>query len=213
LVSKDRVMASSHDSVPAVVFSGQRRDGRGTYVYLETLGGGNGARHDSDGMDGIHVHISNTSNLPAEALEHEYSLLVDEYAFVEDTGAAGRHRGGCGLARQIRVLEDGIIFSVRSDSHIVTAPGVFGGGDGHTARLVQNHGQPDEKILGSKVAYIEMKTGDTMRIETGGGGGYGPPGERPLALLAGDILGGKMSRSLAEREYGAEMVMAALKGT
>ena len=215
LVSKERVMASSHDSVPAMVFSGQRRDGRGTYVYLETLGGGNGARFDSDGMDGIHVHVSNTSNLPAEALEHEYDLLVDEYAYVEDSGGAGHHRGGCGLARQIRVLEDGIIFSVRSDSHIVTAPGVFGGYDGHTARLVQNHGRPDEQLLGSKVAHIEMKAGESMRIETGGGGGYGPPGERPLPLLAVDVRGGKMSRPSAERDYGAKMVQAALdeKGT
>jgi N-methylhydantoinase B len=215
LVSKERVMASSHDSVPAMVFSGQRRDGRGTYVYLETLGGGNGARYDCDGMDGIHVHVSNTSNLPAEALEHEYDLLVDEYAFVEDSGGAGHHRGGCGLARQIRVLKDGIIFSVRSDSHIVTAPGVFGGCDGHTARLVQNHGRPDEQLLGSKVAHIEMKAGESMRIETGGGGGYGPPGERPLPLLAFDVRGGKMSRSSAERDYGAKMVLTALdeKGT
>ena len=212
LVPKERVMASSHDSVPAIVFSGQRRDGRGTYVYLETLGGGNGARFDRDGMDGIHVHISNTSNLPAEALEHEYNLLVDEYAFVEDSGAAGRYRGGCGLARQIRVLEDGIIFSVRSDSHIVTAPGVFGGCDGHTARLIQNHGRSDEQLLGSKVAHIEMKAGESMRIETGGGGGYGSPQERPLPLLAADVYGGKMSRSTAERDYGAEMVRAALDG-
>ena len=211
LIPEEDVMASSHDAVPAICFSGKRRDGRGTYVYMETLGGGNGALSDRDGMDGIHVHTSNTSNLPTEALEYEYSLLVDEYALVEDSGGAGRYRGGCGLARQIRALKDGIIFSVRADNHIITAPGVFGGFDGQTARLIQNFGKHDEKALGSKVAHIEMKSGDSMRIETGGAGGYGPPVERSLSLLASDILGGKVSLSKANNDYGNELVQKALE--
>lgn len=207
----ERVMASGHDSVPAIVFSGERLDRPGTYVYLETIGGGAGARHDADGMDGVHVHISNSTNLPVEALEHEYSLLVDEYAFVEDSGGAGRYRGGLGLARQIRVRVDGVIFSVRADCHHIPAPGVFGGGDGATARLIQNNGTPDMKMLGSKVSHIVMKAGDSMRMETGGGGGYGPPAERPLHLLARDIRGGKVSREKAERDYGAARVRRALE--
>ena len=76
-----------------------------------------GARCDADGMEAIHVHLTNTSNLPAEALENEYPLLVDEYALVSDSGGAGRYRGGLGIARQIRAVVPGTIFSVRSDSH------------------------------------------------------------------------------------------------
>jgi N-methylhydantoinase B len=210
LLSKERVMASSHDSVPAMVFSGERKDGRGTYVYLETIGGGCGALHDRDGMDGVHVHITNTSNLPAEAMEHEYPLLIDEYAFVVDSGGAGRHRGGLGLTRQIQARCDGIIFSVRADSHIISAPGVFGGLGGATARLIQNHTRPDMKMLGSKVAHIVLSAGESIRMETAGGGGYGSPHERPLHLIAQDIRGGKVSRAAAERDYGIDRVRTAL---
>ena len=169
----ERVMASGNDVVPAIVFSGELTRRQGYYVYLETLGGGSGARADGDGMDAVHVHMTNTSNLPAEALENEYPLMVDEYALVEDSGGAGTHRGGLAIARQIRALVPGTIFSVRSDSHTVgVATGVFGGLDGRRARLVRNPGRPDAEELFSKVARVEMQAGDSMRIETPGGGGY-----------------------------------------
>ena len=86
-------------------------------------------------MDAVHVHLTNTSNLPAEALEHEYPLLVDEYALVPDSGGAGTQRGGVGIARQISAMQDDIIFSIRSDSHVIGAPGGFGGGEGFAIGL------------------------------------------------------------------------------
>jgi N-methylhydantoinase B len=208
----EKVMASGNDVVPAIVYSGELTRRQGHYVYLETLGGGSGARADMDGMDAVHVHMTNTSNLPAEALECEYPLLVDEYALVEDSGGAGRQRGGLGIARQIRAVVPGTIFSVRSDSHTVGVPtGVFGGLDGRRARLVRNPGRPDEEVLFSKVARIEMKVGDSMRIETPGGAGYGPPAERPVEALAADLKSGKVSSAAAARDYGAAKVAEALK--
>jgi N-methylhydantoinase B len=207
----ERVMAASNDVIPAIVFSGRLERRSGEYVYIETLGGGSGARANEDGMDAVQVHMTNTSNLPAEALEIEYPLLVDEYALVEDSGGAGRTRGGLGLARQIRATVAGTIFSVRSDSHTVGVPsGVFGGLDGRRARLVKNPGRADEEVLYSKVARIELKAGDAMRIETPGGGGHGPPAERPVENLADDLASGRVSRSAAERDYGAAKVAAAL---
>jgi N-methylhydantoinase B len=199
--------------VPAIVFSGELTKRQGYYVYLETLGGGSGARFDADGMDAIHVHMTNTSNLPVEALENEYPLRVDEYALVEDSGGAGCHRGGMGIARQISSLVPGTIFSVRSDSHTVGVPrGVFGGKDGRRARLIQNYGSADAKLLYSKVARVEMAPGDSMRIETPGGAGYGAPGERKLDAIARDIRDGRISLSAAESDYGPERVSAALRG-
>src|ERR1051326_7197104 len=94
LLPPDRVMASSNDVLPAIVFSGKHRRSSRTYVYLETLGGGAGARLDRDGMDGVQVHVTNTSNLPVEALENEYPLLVEEYGLVPGSGGAGTSRGG-----------------------------------------------------------------------------------------------------------------------
>ncbi len=191
MLPAERAMASSHDSVPAIIFSGPRRTGGGDFVYLETIGGGMGARCDADGMEAIHVHLTNTSNLPAEALEIEYSLLVDEYALVAGSGGAGRYRGGLGIARQIRATRDGIVFSVRSDGHVLGAPGLAGGKPGGTARLVRNVGTERAEELSSKTASIVLAAGETVRIETGGGGGFGDPADRDPAALAADQRGGK----------------------
>jgi N-methylhydantoinase B len=193
LLPPDRAMAASHDSVPAIIFSGPRRTGDGSFVYLETIGGGMGARSDADGMEAIHVHLTNTSNLPAEALENEYALLVDEYALVPDSGGAGRHRGGLGIARQIRAMRDGVVFSVRSDGHVLGAPGLAGGKAGGTARLIHNFGTYREEELSSKTASIALAAGDTVRIETGGGGGFGNPVERDPAAVTADLRSGKVS--------------------
>jgi N-methylhydantoinase B len=204
-------MASGNDVIPAIVFSGDLVRRQGYYVYLETLGGGSGARFESDGMDAVHVHMTNTSNLPVEALENEYPLHVDEYALVPDSGGAGAHRGGMGIARQIRALAPNTIFSVRSDSHTVGVPaGVFGGQDGRRARLIQNYGSAQAKELYSKVARIELAPGDSMRIKTPGGGGYGPPSARDLRALARDLRDGRISRAAAERDYGTQRMEAAL---
>ena len=210
VLAPERVMASGNDVVPAIVFSGELARRQGYYVYLETIGGGSGARFDADGMDAVHVHMTNTSNLPAEALENEYPLMVDEYALVEDSGGAGRRRGGLGIARQIRALVPGTIFSVRSDSHTVgVATGVFGGCDGRRARLTRNPGRAGEEVLFSKVARIEMQPGDAMRIETPGGGGYGGPHDRPLEAIAKDLRDGRVSRAAAVKDYGEARVLAA----
>ena len=211
ILPAERVMASGNDVIPAIVFSGELAHRQGYYVYLETIGGGSGARSDADGMDAVHVHMTNTSNLPVEALENEYPLHVDEYALVADSGGAGAHRGGMGIARQIRAIAPHTIFSVRSDSHTVGVPtGVFGGGEGKRARLIQNHGTAAAKALYSKVARIEMMPGDSMRIETPGGGGYGRASERALRSLAQDLRDARISRAAAERDYGAAKVAAAL---
>ena len=202
LLPADRAQAASHDVVPAIIFSGPRRGGEGEFVYLETMGGGMGARVDADGMEAIHVHLTNTSNLPAEALENEYSLLVDEYALVADSGGAGAHRGGLGIARQIRATRDGIVFSVRSDGHVLGAPGLSGGKQGGTARLIRNFGTDQQEELSSKTASIVLAAGETTRLETPGGGGLGDPGRRDPNALAADVRGGKVTPAAAARDYG-----------
>ena len=192
LLPPEEVMASSNDVLPAIVFSGRHRRHRRTYVYLETLGGGAGARLGRDGMDGIQVHVTNTSNLPVEALENEYPLLVEEYGLVANSGGAGRSRGGLGIARQIRALEDGTVFGCRSDSHLTRADGVFGGEPGMPGRLVHNPGRPDAQELPSKVSRLVLQAGESMRIETPGGGGAGAPAERSPERRAEDVRSGKV---------------------
>ena len=195
LLPPEQVMASSNDVLPAIVFSGKHRRSGRTYVYLETLGGGAGARLGRDGMDGIQVHVTNTSNLPVEALENEYPLLVEEYGLVAGSGGIGTSRGGLGIARQIRALEDGTVFGCRSDSHLTEAEGVFGGMPGKPGRLVHNPGRPDEEVLPSKVSRLVLGAGESMRIETPGGGGAGPPADRAFERVAEDVRSGKANLS------------------
>jgi N-methylhydantoinase B len=162
-------------------------------------------------MSAIHVHLTNTMNLPAEALENEYSLLVEEYGMVKDSGGSGRTRGGLGIGRQIRALKDGTIFSVRSDGHVIAADGLEGGGPGATAKLLKNPGRPRTEPLHSKAAHIVLAAGEAIRLETPGGGGFGPPSERPLEALARDLRDDIVSIEKAERDYGRARLEAAQK--
>ena len=160
------------------------------------------------------VHIPaavDTSNLPIEALEHEYGLLIDEYALIPDSAGAGAHRGGLGIARQVRAATKGIVFSARSDGHLFPAPGLKGGREGRTARLIRHPGTDREEALSSKIAGITLTAGESVRIETPGGGGYGSTEAREPHLLAADLRGGKVSVPAAEQDYGIDLVRAALK--
>jgi len=205
-----RRMASCNDSTTATSISGWHPRRQVTYVYPESIGGGAGAFADRDGMDSVHVHTVNSTNLPIEALELEYPLLMDEYALVPDSGGAGRHRGGLGIARQVRILEDGTVFSLRSDAHIIAAPGASGGLPSNVTRVVRNPGTAAEDVLHSKASGLVLQAGETIRVETLGAGGFGPPQERSLTLLAADLREGKVSRAAAERDYGQAMVARAL---
>ena len=210
LLPPEKAMASCHDVLGAMVFSGKSKKHDGTYVYLETLAGGNGARDSLDGMDGAHCHITNSLNMPAEAVEHEYPLMVEEYTLVTDSGGAGRHRGGMGVARDVRILEDGTTFSGRADSYITAAEGYAGGLPGGNCRIVRNHGTNREEAMSPKQRLLTLEAGETVRMETPGGGGLGAPQDRPIAKLARDLEDGRMKEKTARRDYGDEMVDKAL---
>jgi N-methylhydantoinase B len=204
VLPENRIMASGNDVCPAIVFSGKLARGTGDFVYLETVSGGSGARFDSDGMEGVHVHMTNSSNLPIEALENEYPLQVDEYALVQDSGGVGRSRGGMGVARQISVRSDDIVFSARSDNHTAgVSTGVLGGGNGRQSRLIRFAGDGKREVLSSKTAAIALKRGESVRLETSGAGGFGDPTQRPVEALARDLLDEAVSESAARAAYGS----------
>jgi N-methylhydantoinase B len=170
-----RVPAAGNGANSAWVFSGVNpRTGR-YYVYLETLGGGAGATAHAHGLDGVQVHITNTSNLPVECLETEYPLLVEEYALVDESGGPGTFRGGLGLRRTIRVLEREAQFLGTLERAAIPPWGLAGGGPGGLAALFLDRGAPEERRLPAKVWGHPLRSGDRVTIVTPGGGGYGPP--------------------------------------
>lgn len=209
LVPRERLIASGNDTLPSISFSGRLLTTGRIYLCSEAIGGGGGARDDSDGMDAIHVHITNTRNLPTEVLENEFPLRVERYGLAVDSAGEGRQRGGMGIVREVRALQDGTIFSARSDSHLQGAMGIEDGGDGGRGRLLRNPGTADEVVLPSKVSNLVLAKGETVRIETPGGAGFGHPLTRPTRALAEDLLDGHISVDSARSRYGAEAVEAA----
>ncbi len=205
-VVPERVPAAGNGANCALVFSGtDPRTGR-AYVYLETLAGGAGATARGDGMDAVQVHVTNTSNLPVEALESEYPLLVTEYALVEGSGGAGRHRGGLGLRRTIEVVGHEARFLGTTERARLRPWGLCGGEAGGRARLVLDPGGPGEQPLPAKVWGHPLLPGQRVAIETPGAGGYGPPEERPERLRRADEQAGVtpllLDRSRVD-QYGA----------
>jgi N-methylhydantoinase B len=193
----DAVIGATNGANSAWVFSGVDPRTRQYYVYLETIGGGSGARATKDGLDGVQVHITNTSNLPVECLEMEYPLLVEDYSLVPDSGGPGRWRGGLGLRRTIRVRAGEATFLGTLDRARLAPWGLFGGGDGGKASLVLNAGTDRERVLNPKIAGLRLLEGDAITIVTPGAGGYGPPVERPRDLVARDVREGKASPIVA----------------
>jgi N-methylhydantoinase B len=212
MLPPERVIASGNDVLPGLGFSGETKVNgqRRFYVCIEAVGGGSGARRDDDGMDAIQVHVTNSLNIPTEAMENEYPLLVEEYALAADSGGAGRHRGGLSITRQVRAMHDDTVVSVRADGHKLGAAGVAGGKDGGLATMRRNAGTDREETLGSKFAGLTIAAGETVRITTPGGGGYGDPQERAPEALAADLADELVSEAAALRDYGEGLVARAL---
>jgi N-methylhydantoinase B len=193
----DRVIAASNGACVSSTFSGVNPRTGQFYVYLETIGGGSGARATKDGLDGVHVHITNTSNLPVEALEAEYPLVVERYALVDDSGGAGKWRGGLGLVRQIRAEGHECHAFVHGSRRLSAPWGLFGGQEGGRCRLVYSDGvEPPVK------AQAVLGPGQSVSIVTPGAGGYGDPRERDPGLVQRDLLEGKISERVAREVYG-----------
>jgi N-methylhydantoinase B len=140
--------------------------GTSSWTYYETLGGGQGASSRGDGPSGVHVGMSNTLNTPVEALELELPLRVERYELLDGSGGGGRHRGGDGLVRSLRVLEPATL-SLLTDRRRHPPLGLRGGDPGRPGRNLLNGEELPAKVT------CELAAGDVVSVETPGGGGWG----------------------------------------
>jgi N-methylhydantoinase B len=195
----ERIIAACNGACTNSTFTGVNPRTGEFYVYLETIGGGFGARAGKDGLDGVHVHLTNTSNLPVEALETEYPLIVERYELVNESGGAGKHRGGMGLFRQVRI-EGHECRTYIHGSRFNTGPwGLFGGGEGGRARFEFTEGVE----LPAKARAV-IRDGQRVFITTPGAGGYGDPRQRDRDLVRRDLAEGRISLQTARDVYGLE---------
>jgi N-methylhydantoinase B len=165
-------------------------DSPASFTYYETIGGGFGARPDADGMDGVQVGMTNTLNTPVEALEAAYPLRVERYAFRPDSGGDGRHRGGLGLERRVRV-EAAATVSLLTERRRHAPAGIEGGESGATGENLI-----DDDPVAAKTT-IDVEQGTTVTVRTPGGGGYGDPSERDPAASERDDADGKTEQDAA----------------
>jgi N-methylhydantoinase B len=121
---------------------------------------------------------------------------------VQDSGGAGRYRGGCGVVREYEILAEEAVLAVRIDSVSNPPWGIAGGMSGGSGSVLLNPGTPEERRVAPLSDGTRLKRGDTLRIETGGGGGHGHPFDRPADAVLEDVRGGFVSIDAARRLYG-----------
>jgi N-methylhydantoinase B len=143
------------------------------FAYYETIAGGMGARPTKDGVSGVHTHMTNSLNTPAEALEYAYPVRLRRYSFRPGSGGHGVHTGGDGIIREIEVLADSQV-TLLADRRQRGPYGLAGGADGSPGRTTILRSDGSQQKIPGKTS-VRLKSGDRVRIESPGGGGWGKP--------------------------------------
>jgi N-methylhydantoinase B len=185
----------------ALVLGGRDAQSHRAYVHYEIFSGGTGARRGKDGVSATAFHLSNCKTAPVEIIESEFPTRVERFEMIQDSGGAGRWRGGLGFARDYRILTDEVRFSMRTDKHAIAPFGSDSGLPGGTGSCIVNPGADNQKRLPSRFGDQRLSHGDLLRIERPGGGGLGNPLERAAEQVVEDVRQGYVSVDRAESDY------------
>src|ERR1017187_1716710 len=167
----DRIPAAASGTMNNLTIGGvDPRSGR-PFAYYETIAGGMGARPTKAGVSGVHTHMTNSLNTPAEALEYAYPLRVRQYSLRPASGGAGKHRGGDGIVREIEVLTD-CEAPLLSERRTLAPWGLNGGSDGSSGKTSVIRGGGSVETMPAKFS-TRLRKGDRIRIESPGGGAWG----------------------------------------
>jgi N-methylhydantoinase B len=170
----DRVPAGSSGTMNNLTIGGVDERTGESFAYYETIAGGMGARPDRDGVSGVHTHMTNSLNTPAEALEYAYPLRVTAYSLRKESGGRGKFRGGEGIVREVELLADSEV-TLLADRRTRGPYGLQGGGDGAAGRTEVIYKDGRKEILPGKTS-VRLNKGTKVRIESPGGGGWGEVG-------------------------------------
>jgi N-methylhydantoinase B len=189
--------------VPATIVDATSNKTGESSVFLSLLGGGAGASLKADGADAVDAHMSNCALPPAEVIESTYPLRVERCALVEDSGGAGRMRGGLGMRVDFRnVSESALAFRVEvlQSSAATAARGLDGGCSGAPSSVWRI--RDGVQLQMAPKSSFDVAAGEIVSVRGGGGGGMGSPAQRLPAAVAGDVASGRVSREAAELLYG-----------
>jgi len=167
----ERVPAGSSGTMNNLTIGGiDERTGE-PFAYYETIAGGMGARPDRAGVSGVHTHMTNSLNTPAEALEYAYPLRITQYSLRRGSGGGGKFVGGDGIVREVELLADSEV-TLLADRRSHGPYGLHGGADGRAGRTEVLHHDGSREVLPGKTS-VRLKKGERVRIESPGGGGWG----------------------------------------
>ncbi len=198
----DRVNGACFATVNALLLSGRRDDGQ-DFILFSFFGGGLGGNPEGDGLSHGNAPIGMANIPPAEILEAAYPAYFTNFGLRRDSGGPGRHRGGLGCVYEVELMADRASLVVFGERAKYPAFGILGGDAGAPNNIIfdQDSG-PTSSDLGAKVIGQTLKRGQRVRIESPGGGGYGPAGERPLELIERDLKLDLISPEAALHDYG-----------
>ncbi|MGY6634889.1 MAG: hydantoinase B/oxoprolinase family protein [Alkalilacustris sp.] len=197
-----RVVANAYGTINALSITGHRTDGR-RWVMFSFYGGGHGGTPEGDGLNHGNAPISTATIPPVEILEAAYPVLFRQWALRPDSAGAGTHRGGLGAVYEIEVLEERAQAFLFGERGRYPPQGVAGGAPAALNRFGWEAGGVwQHPPLASKMVGIELARGDRVRLETPGGGGFGPPAGRDPTRVARDVALGYLTAEAADTDYG-----------
>lgn len=195
-----RVPASGKALIVNVGFGGNDPRRGEYYCYMETIAGGGGARPTKDGPTAVQTNLHNTENAPIEEVEMNYPIRIARYSLIQDSGGAGKFRGGLSVRRDFEFPYDECTFTILSDGRKFAPWGLAGGLPGTCSKFVLD---PEGKAqdLPSKITLTVPK-GGRVSVRTPGGGGFGDPQERDRDAVREDLRNEYISEDSARKSYG-----------
>ena len=202
-VIPDRVIAGHHADLLAIQFYGMNPRNSEFFIgNFGPLGGGWGAKMTEDGVSAtVCINDGDTHNGPCEQLETKFPILVESLSLIQDSGGAGRYRGGLGIERVVGARTD-VTFNSQSDRAHCAPWGLQGGLEGTgNAVAVRSDGIWKDDFPNAKVLTMRLTEGEAFGLRSGGGGGFGDPLERPLEDVRYDVEQGYVSLEVARDHY------------
>ncbi|HZS94205.1 MAG TPA: hydantoinase B/oxoprolinase family protein [Chloroflexota bacterium] len=199
----ERVAAGEFGTCNYTMISGVYPGSSSRFYMCLTPAGGWGGTAEHDGWTCTDEPVGNCRNQPVEYLERKFPVLVEEYALDADTAGPGRHRGGFGHILRFILLTDQVLNTMGSRSKFPPF-GLFGGLPGGTSAFILID-KDRVRRLRSKSVNLSVSEGSKIVVNTGGGGGYGDPFERPPGEVQSDVANGFLTREQARMFYGVEL--------
>jgi N-methylhydantoinase B len=207
----DKLNGCAYGTINALSIAGYHGDTNQRWVMFSFFGGGHGGHPQGDGLSHGNAPISMATIPPVEILEARYPVRFTQWALRNNSGGAGRHRGGLGGLYEIEVMCDakGFLFGERGR---FAPPGVVGGGNGALNEFnydgANADGQPEQgefsqsPAMVSKITGITLTEGQRVRLQTPGGGGYGNALQRSVTAVQTDVRNEFISVESAHADYG-----------